>query len=151
MQAPVRTHPSDDQLRLFGIGQMDATEAAAVEEHVDSCPVCCQTLKGLASDTLIDLLRAAAVAAAAGGVTTPVQSASALSNTGEAVPVASGTDAPLRASSAPAYSARERHEASQALASSAPQASYEDSDVNDGVPPSPAVTQASGSPHRGTP
>src|SRR3954464_13774370 len=59
MQAPVRTHPRDDQLRLFGIGQMDATEAVVVEEHVASCPVCCQTLKGLASDTLINLLREA--------------------------------------------------------------------------------------------
>src|SRR5262245_47030674 len=59
MNAPVHPHPSDNDLRLFGSGQLSAHQAIAVEEHVSSCAVCCHTLKGSTGAALSDLLRAA--------------------------------------------------------------------------------------------
>jgi hypothetical protein len=65
MNAPVRTHPGDSDLRRFGSGQMSADEAEGVEAHVSGCPDCCRVLKGLADDSLVELLRSAVNAAPA--------------------------------------------------------------------------------------
>jgi WD40 repeat protein len=50
-------HPSVQQLRTFGLGQMGAAEAAVIEEHVAHCEACCRTLAGVRSDTFIDILK----------------------------------------------------------------------------------------------
>ncbi len=52
-------HPGIEQLRAFGLGQLDPTEAAEVERHVQSCTGCCQTLWTLPDDRLVALLRQA--------------------------------------------------------------------------------------------
>jgi hypothetical protein len=61
--APVRTHPSQDDLRRFGSGQLSAEEAVPIEAHLPTCPNCCLTLKNSVEDSLIDLLRSAVAAA----------------------------------------------------------------------------------------
>jgi hypothetical protein len=62
-------HPSVQELRTFGLGLLEATAAAVVEEHVSHCEACCRTLAEVRSDTFIDLLRTARPAPAAGGAT----------------------------------------------------------------------------------
>jgi hypothetical protein len=52
-------HPSAEQLSAFGLGQLDAVEAAEIERHVAGCSVCCQTLWSLPDDRLVTLLRQA--------------------------------------------------------------------------------------------
>jgi WD40 repeat protein len=58
-------HPSVKQLRTFGLGQMDAAEAAVIEEHVSQCEACCRTLADVRSDTFIDILRSSSQSAPA--------------------------------------------------------------------------------------
>src|SRR5579859_1705151 len=50
-------HPGAAQLSAFGLGQLDAAEAAEVERHVATCSVCCQPLWTLPDDRLVALLR----------------------------------------------------------------------------------------------
>ena len=50
-------HPSAEELSGFGLGQLDAEQAAAVESHVANCAVCSQTLWTLPDDQLVQLLR----------------------------------------------------------------------------------------------
>src|SRR5262245_51225588 len=57
-------HPSVDKLRTFGIGQLDAAEASAIEEHGSRCDTCCRTLANVGSDTFIDALRSGSHASA---------------------------------------------------------------------------------------
>jgi WD40 repeat protein len=56
-------HPSVSQLRTFGLGQMNAAEAAVIEEHVSHCDACCRTLADVRSDTFIDILRSSSLSA----------------------------------------------------------------------------------------
>jgi serine/threonine protein kinase len=74
MTAPVHSHPSADELRLFGSGQMSADEAIVIESHVGTCADCCRTLKSFADDPLVELLRSASRThqpAVASGATAP--------------------------------------------------------------------------------
>jgi WD40 repeat protein len=77
-------HPSVSELRTFGLGQMDAAEAAVIEEHVSHCDACCRTLADVRSDTFIDILKSSS------------QSAPAVQAT-EAVTLAPGGPAPSAA------------------------------------------------------
>jgi WD40 repeat protein len=59
-------HPSAGKLRTFGLGQLDGDEAAAIEDHVSHCEICCHTLAEVRSDTFIDVLRRGSEPSAAG-------------------------------------------------------------------------------------
>ena len=50
MQAPASIHPSDQTLRAFGNGQLDADAAEAVSTHLDECDECLQKVAGISSD-----------------------------------------------------------------------------------------------------
>src|SRR5215472_7255119 len=50
-------HPGTEQLCAFGLGQLDAAEAAEIERHVAGCAACCQTLWSLPDDRLVAVLR----------------------------------------------------------------------------------------------
>jgi serine/threonine protein kinase len=52
-------HPSKAQLAAFGLGRMDATNAAELERHILSCADCCAILRGVNDDTLVGILRSA--------------------------------------------------------------------------------------------
>jgi anti-sigma factor RsiW len=52
-------HPDAEQLSAFGLGQLDPAQASEVENHIQSCSVCCQTLWSLPDDRLVSLLRQA--------------------------------------------------------------------------------------------
>ena len=57
MSSQTQLHPEVDKLRAFGLGILDASDAARVERHIVECPECCQTLLALGEDTFIDLVR----------------------------------------------------------------------------------------------
>ncbi len=96
MNSTLLSHPSAEELRQFGSGAMSADETLGIESHVGHCPECCQTLRGLASDTFIDLLRSAVasvpVAIATSGATTPLLSLSASGLEQQSTPVGSRLD-----------------------------------------------------------
>lgn len=52
-------HPSREKLEAFGLGMLPAEEGASIEAHVALCDRCCQTLRQVHDDTMIDLARAA--------------------------------------------------------------------------------------------
>ncbi|MFL5339274.1 MAG: protein kinase domain-containing protein, partial [Gemmataceae bacterium] len=51
--------PSADDLRAYGLGRLPLPRLEAVAEHIDDCPACQATLRGLqdGSDTLVSQLR----------------------------------------------------------------------------------------------
>src|SRR5262245_55558722 len=53
------SHPSAERLAAFGLGQLAPHELADVERHVADCDVCCQALRGVAADTLLELAQSA--------------------------------------------------------------------------------------------
>ena len=48
MRPPVPTHPDDDRLLELAYGEMPASEARALRQHVDGCARCRQVLDGIA-------------------------------------------------------------------------------------------------------
>jgi serine/threonine protein kinase len=71
-------HPPVEQLSAFGLGQLDAATAAAVERHVADCTVCGRTLCELPDDQLVHLLRQAFHDPTAAEATTLLPSAAPL-------------------------------------------------------------------------
>jgi WD40 repeat protein/serine/threonine protein kinase len=57
MQAPTSLHPSDQTLRAFGNGQLDADSAEAVSAHLDECAECLLKVAGISSDGFLEALR----------------------------------------------------------------------------------------------
>jgi tRNA A-37 threonylcarbamoyl transferase component Bud32 len=57
MSATPPVHPSPDQLARFGRGDLEATEWAAIEGHVQDCPSCGRALKALPDDAFVARLR----------------------------------------------------------------------------------------------
>jgi len=53
----VHNHPSSDDLRRFASGLATVAEIASIESHLGVCPECCEKLKAVGNDTLVDLLR----------------------------------------------------------------------------------------------
>lgn len=51
-------HPSKDQLMAFGHGTLAALESCLVEQHLEVCQACCETLLNLKDDTFVGLVRA---------------------------------------------------------------------------------------------
>jgi serine/threonine-protein kinase len=52
-------HPTPEQLSAFGLGNLPAALQARMEAHVAACNVCCQALRQVADDPLVNLLRSA--------------------------------------------------------------------------------------------
>ena len=57
MSDELQNHPESDQLRAFGLGQLEAAQAAEIAEHLDGCTDCCDTILNLQDDTFIGLVR----------------------------------------------------------------------------------------------
>src|SRR5262249_46332832 len=49
--------PSPDELAAFGHGKVRPEAQAAIAAHLADCAACCQLLRGLADDTLLQRLR----------------------------------------------------------------------------------------------
>jgi eukaryotic-like serine/threonine-protein kinase len=54
---PATEHPTSEQLRLFGIGQLESAEQVWVEKHIAECEPCCESLQVLPDDTLLANLK----------------------------------------------------------------------------------------------
>jgi serine/threonine protein kinase/putative intracellular protease/amidase len=50
-------HPTAEQLRAFGLGQLGPGESAEVERHVEHCDDCCQALQSIPDDTVMVKLK----------------------------------------------------------------------------------------------
>src|SRR5262245_25140040 len=64
MMTVLTHHPSADELRAFGRGQLSAEAAAAVERHVAECESCCRLLEEAPGDSFEGQLREAGQGAA---------------------------------------------------------------------------------------
>ncbi len=54
------SHPTNSELAAYGLGQLDPEAAAAVEEHINRCEPCCETIAGYSTqDTFVGLLQEA--------------------------------------------------------------------------------------------
>jgi serine/threonine protein kinase len=51
------SHPTQALLAEFGLGRLPAQEQAEIEEHISQCSDCCQFLKDVPDDTLLNWLR----------------------------------------------------------------------------------------------
>ena len=59
MPAPT-THPSNEQLNAYNLGQLPPEEAVAIESHLSQCGPCCETIVSFSSDdTFVGLLQEA--------------------------------------------------------------------------------------------
>lgn len=56
MSSPGR-HPDDQQLANFGLGKLNDTDSHWIEEHLDDCDACNQTLANLHDDTFAGVVR----------------------------------------------------------------------------------------------
>lgn len=65
MTAAQATHPAKDQLIAFGQGKLAIDESSRVEEHLEVCRECCETLLDLKDDTFTGLVRGAKPASVA--------------------------------------------------------------------------------------
>ena len=52
-----REHPDQQQLVDFGHGKLGPDQTSEIEEHLDHCVVCNETLLNLADDTFTGLVR----------------------------------------------------------------------------------------------
>jgi tRNA A-37 threonylcarbamoyl transferase component Bud32/anti-sigma factor RsiW len=59
MNASPAAHPDAERLRAYGLGQLDADQASAIEVHVAACQTCCESLVTVPDDQLVSLLRSA--------------------------------------------------------------------------------------------
>jgi serine/threonine protein kinase len=57
MQAPPSVHPSEQMLRAFGNGELDAASAESVGSHLDDCQDCLRKVVGLSSDGFLEAFR----------------------------------------------------------------------------------------------
>jgi len=58
-------HPDADRLRAFGLGRLGGQQSQAIERHIEHCEQCCEVLRNIADDSLVETLRDAERAAAA--------------------------------------------------------------------------------------
>ncbi len=65
MPNAIARHPDAESLRAFGLGRLAAKDSAAIERHVELCQACCEYLRSVADDSLVDTLRTAERGAAA--------------------------------------------------------------------------------------
>ena len=57
MKNALHTHPTREQLTAFGLGQLSAEVRTRIEQHVAECDICCQQLRSVPDDTLLDRLK----------------------------------------------------------------------------------------------
>lgn len=57
MNAPPTTHPTDQNLRAYGLGKLDDTLAESVHRHLEGCPACSRRVAELSSDSFLDRMR----------------------------------------------------------------------------------------------
>jgi uncharacterized protein (TIGR03067 family) len=50
-------HPDRHLLADFGLGRLESSEASWIEDHLSTCPTCCDTLLSLKDDTFTGLVR----------------------------------------------------------------------------------------------
>lgn len=50
-------HPSRDQLVAFGLGKLDPASQDEIERHVAKCDACCQALRTVPDDTLLNRIK----------------------------------------------------------------------------------------------
>ncbi len=54
------THPSQEELSAYSLGQLAQERAVAIDSHISECQPCCETIVGLSSDdTFVGLLQEA--------------------------------------------------------------------------------------------
>lgn len=51
------THPTPDELLGFGQGRLTADRQQEIEQHVETCDLCCERLRAVPDDTLVGRLR----------------------------------------------------------------------------------------------
>ena len=54
-------HPTDQDLRAYGLGQLDEASAGSVHSHLESCPDCRRRVGEVSSDSFLGRLREAKV------------------------------------------------------------------------------------------
>lgn len=59
MTSEQTVHPAKDQLIAFGQGRLATEESSRVEQHLEVCRVCCETLLDLKDDTFVGLVKVA--------------------------------------------------------------------------------------------
>jgi serine/threonine protein kinase len=59
MEAPQKSHPTDQTLRAYGVGKLDDTTAESVNKHLESCLTCRSRVAELTSDSFVGRLRVA--------------------------------------------------------------------------------------------
>lgn len=76
-------HPHKDQLIAFGQGKLVAEEQSLVEQHLEACPACCETLLDLKDDTFVELVKFAKPTSAPSGSQAPAHEVTVLVQSGE--------------------------------------------------------------------
>src|SRR4051794_36205417 len=51
------THPTDQTLRSYGLGKLDAAAAGAIEAHLEGCPDCRRRVSELSVDSFLGRMR----------------------------------------------------------------------------------------------
>jgi serine/threonine protein kinase len=69
--AVANEHPDGEQLRAFGLGRLGDQQAMAIERHIEHCDQCCEVLRGIEDDSLVETLRDANRAAVAETIVLP--------------------------------------------------------------------------------
>src|SRR5947208_147151 len=59
MNASPGIHPNVERLKAYGLGRLDPESASQIEQHVATCPTCCDSLVTVPDDKLVSLLRSA--------------------------------------------------------------------------------------------
>lgn len=67
MATESKAHPEKDQLIAFGQGRLPEDESSRVEQHLEVCSECCETLLDLKDDTFVGLIKVAKLTEAVGG------------------------------------------------------------------------------------
>lgn len=62
MATEPQAHPAKDQLIAFGQGRLPEDESSKVEQHLEICPECCETMLDLKDDTFVGLVKVARLA-----------------------------------------------------------------------------------------
>jgi anti-sigma factor RsiW len=50
-------HPPQQELLEFGLGKLPPDDSQRIEQHLEACPDCCQTVLVLQDDTFVGLVR----------------------------------------------------------------------------------------------
>jgi len=57
MDKLLSAHPDLERLAAFRVGNVDPEELTQIEQHLAGCPSCCQSLKGLPDDSLVERMQ----------------------------------------------------------------------------------------------